>query len=407
MFRAAWLELIALLLALGLIFRFQPLILIALLLLGMVLLGWAWRRFLLSGVEAALTATPERLFVEETAEVRLEVSNRKLLPVPWVEVAAEVPETLTAREELRASEKPGRMYLIRSTPLRWYERVRWTLPVGPLKRGLYHLGPVRLRASDLFGLFEQETLLPASARILVYPRILELPKPLLPFEHPLGKEPRRRSLFADPSRVRAVREYRPGDPLKMIHWPTTARTGELFVRDPEPSGGLSLTILLNLETFERFWEGVEPAGVERAISVAASLARAWWEAGYEVGLRINGVSLDGAKRVRLLPSRNPDQLIRILELLAGLKPYPSVPFHWLLREPLEGWGRTLIVVTNVLSTEARALLEGLARGGHTVRIVHLDWEPPVPVSGAETLYWPPDREDPERVLAAPTRWRGA
>ena len=74
--------------------------------------------------------------------------------------------------------------------------------------------------------------------------------------------------------VRSVREYMPGDPARLVHWPSTARWGELMVKELETSDAPHLAIVVDLS-------GEEGAG-EEAASRAAGLARAALRAGLAV-----------------------------------------------------------------------------------------------------------------------------
>lgn len=74
--------------------------------------------------------------------------------------------------------------------------------------------------------------------------------------------------------VRAVRPYAPGDASRLVHWPTSARTGELAVRELEPPAITGVAIVADLR-------GPEDSG-ERAASRAAGLGRAAMRAGAHV-----------------------------------------------------------------------------------------------------------------------------
>ena len=102
-----------------------------------------------------------------------------------------------------------------------------------------------------------------------------------------------------------VREYRPGDTLRRIHWRSTARRGELVVREFEPPGVQNLGVFLD----------PNPASAEVADQVARLAASEAWDC-----LRTGG-------RVTLWapgcePSR-PDEERNLLALLDWLARYPN------------------------------------------------------------------------------------
>jgi hypothetical protein len=140
-----------------------------------------------------------------------------------------------------------------------------------------------------------------------------------------------------------------GDSPRRIHWKATARHQALLSRVYEPSKEQQVLIFLNVATLERHWFGTIPELQERTISVAASLAALASEQRLPVGLIANGTLPGSDQPLRLLPGRNPEQLTRILELLAAVTPFASDPIEQLLLKetPRLGWGATVVVVTAI------------------------------------------------------------
>lgn len=104
-------------------------------------------------------------------------------------------------------------------PLRY--RVRYE------SRGEHVLGQASIRATDVFGLMETEYRLRGTSSVLVYPQVHYL--------HSWGRESLRRLREYGRSEQREqfeeLREYHPGDPLRDIHWKTTAKRDELVVKE--------------------------------------------------------------------------------------------------------------------------------------------------------------------------------
>jgi uncharacterized protein (DUF58 family) len=141
-------------------------------------------------------------------------------------------------------------------------------------------GPVALLSGFPFGLMECERPCGEGGDIVVLPRLgYAEPDGLRRWLfHQAGGDGRARRVLrrvtTDPAEVRGVRQYRPGDELRDVHWRTTARRGEVMVReyDTAPSPGLALVV--------EAWLPPNPnpsdrERLEAALSLAATVAATW------------------------------------------------------------------------------------------------------------------------------------
>lgn len=154
---------------------------------------------------------------------------------------------------------------------------RWTLP----SRGRQRLGRLRLWSEMPFGLVRRWIDLPMDEEVLVYPTPGE-GRGGLPGAGPgvSREDPRRSGQEGD---FHALRPYEPGDPLRDLHWRTTARTGRPMVIQ---RGALARTeVLVRVEEArgERW---------ERALSAAAGEVERQARRGAAVGLQIGERRLD-------------------------------------------------------------------------------------------------------------------
>ena len=199
-----------------------------------------------------------------------------------------------------------------------YQSLVRTYRVTGLQRGTYVLGPAQVEAGDLFGIFGRQATMGGSLEILVYPHVYHPEEIGLPFREAMGEMMARRALYEDPTLLAGSREYHPGDALNRMHWKATARVGDLQVRINDPSTKAQIMIVLNLNTFQRVWQGVDPERMEAAISAAASLAVWARDKEFAVGLRSNGVVAGAETTPRIAPSASPRQATFLLEHLARL-----------------------------------------------------------------------------------------
>lgn len=371
-FNRAWIGGAGIVLLIGVATGMTALSLLALLVLVTAGLGAAWNRWSLVGVEYQRVLSIDRAFPGDVVTLTITVVNRKPLPLTWLAIEDELAEALQPVDrETTMSGTTGRRVLRIVSNVRPYERVSWRVPVRCPARGLHTLGPVTLRAADPFGFFSSRLTLDVADTVLVYPRLVPMPELGFPPRLALGETRVARHLLSDPSRVVGVRDYRPDDPFRSVHWKATARQGALQVRIAEPTTTLQLAIFVNLDTFEHYWEGLDVATAERVIEVAASLAS--WATGqrYAVGVYANGVVAGSDQALRIPPGRGPAQLPRLLEGLAKISPYSTVAFGRTLRAGTARlpWGSTIVVVTSLLPEGVLAQLAGLMASGHRVVLV--------------------------------------
>lgn len=391
-FSDAWVVLAILITITGLILRSAFLTAAAAAMLAVVAAAWGWNRLSLRGVRYTRALSETRAFQGEEITLRLEVHNPKLLPLTWLTVRdifpaglpidgkALTPNPATNLADFASFWMPGA-----------YQQIGRTFRIACTQRGLYRFGPARVQTGDPFGFFESSALLAPEQRLYVYPRLYPVADLRLPARNPFGARRSPEPLHDDPLRTAGVRDWVPEDGLRRIHWSATARAQSLQSRVYEPSEDPQVLLFLNVATMERHWQGVITELHERAISVAASLAALAAEQRLPVGLIVNGAMPGSDQGLRLLPGRSPNQLLRILELLAAVTPFATAPIEeLLLREaPRVPWGASLVVVTALAHDDLLAALLELAAVGRKVQLFTLARTPPARVlRGVEVFHLP-------------------
>ncbi len=140
------------------------------------------------------------------------------------------------------------------------------LDIPNLRRGIVTVGPVTTVRSDPIGLLRREHAFEDVHDLYVHPRTVDLPTTSAGLIRDLEGSPTRRLVDADMS-FHAIREYAPGDSRRQIHWKSTAKTGQLMVRQYEESRRSRMAVILAIAEAEY----ADADEFELAVSSAASL----------------------------------------------------------------------------------------------------------------------------------------
>jgi uncharacterized protein (DUF58 family) len=378
MFTKYWVYLAVFLIPLGIVFDNKALLTVSALLLTVIPAAWWWNRLSLRRIIYQRTFGERRAFPGETVELTLRVTNQKLLPLGWLVVEDQWPLALPLESGSLFPSPAGQVgYCANAFSVRWFERVNRRYRIRCTRRGFYPFGPVRLASGDIFGLFRQQSKDEHRDWLIVYPHVLPLETLGFSPKAPFGEVKAAWRLFEDPSRAIGIRDYQPDDAFRHIHWKATARRQDLQVKVYEPTTGHNLVVFLNVATFPKHWQGSKPMLLERAISVAASIANHAIEQRLVTGVIANGSIPHSDQSIKVPPSRRPDQLARIMEALAAVTSFATSSIEALLlaESPRLPWGATLVVVTAVVADDLIDALLRLHAAGRRVVLVSLEEEP--------------------------------
>ena len=294
---------------------------------GTWLVALAWTFFLGRGLSIKREMRYGWAQVGDSLQERYTLYNDSLLPAPWAEVVdhSSIPDYSAGRV----------------TAINGRQILSWQTKGVCTRRGLFTLGPTSVRAGDPLGLFQVDVRQPDSATLLVLPPVLPLPTIEIAAGGYAGegRQPRRAALESTVS-VETIREYAFGDPLRAIHWPTSARRNELFVRQFDRMPAADWWIFLDLESRVQAGSGAKSTE-EDAIILAASLADWGIRLGRKVGLVAHGQEL-----IWLPPRHSSAQLADMMHALAVARTGEH-PLEDLLTEARRSlrMGASLIVIT--------------------------------------------------------------
>jgi uncharacterized protein (DUF58 family) len=188
------------------------------------------------------------------------------------------------------------------------------------RRGRYAFTGFQLSTKFPFALFRKSRRVEHPTEVIVFPALVPLGHPPPPRAHARGEELRgrvaRRGEFA------GLRPFRDGDDPRDIHWRATAHKGRTMVREYEDESARRVQIYLE-HALPPDADDAAREGLERAISVAASLAADYLERGFSVRVVTRGEALPWLSGAASLP-----RLLRALALLEAADedtPYAARP----------------------------------------------------------------------------------
>ena len=328
-------------LALGLVvylaawaFGSKPLYPVATGLLLAVLLAWVWVH-LANGPMRLHRNLGEREHVEgDEVQIAVAVEPSGLLPVPGATLVERVGMLGEQRHVLR---RRGR-------------RLAITYVLARVRRGRYVFADSRVELSDPFGLHRVDAPLPSPGALLVYPRLVELDR-LFSETGAHAREGRRlvmrRRTGFD---LHSVREYEQGESLRHVHWRSTARRGQLMVKELEDAPRDEIAVLLDANA-----TAVAGESFDVQVRVAGSILQAYLRRGRRAVLVVNALRPE-SQRVH----SPAGETRRALELLAAAEPTAHAPAHMLLADEGSAAARALEVVV-VTARVDRPLVDRLVQ----------------------------------------------
>lgn len=290
----------------------------------------AWTGLARAPISATVSVEPRRAVEGERVRLRVEARREARVPVGAVAFRA----TLGRLGDVECDLRGGRV-------------ASATLDLGRLPRGRFELADARVELGDPFGLTAASVPVTAGAGILVRPRLVALAA-LFSDHGRLGRDGRRllrrRPVGFD---VHSVRQHEPGESLRRVHWPSTAKRGRLMVKELHDAPRDTVAVLLDCDPAGV--AGEAPSSFDVAVRAAGSLMRALVTRGRRAVLATT------SREPERVPVRALDRdLDTALDVLAAVQPDAPVGLARSLRH-----GRStaltageLVVVTATLAADA-------------------------------------------------------
>jgi uncharacterized protein (DUF58 family) len=346
---------------------------IAFLIAAVMVLSLVWTWISLRGIALRRTTRTRRSQVGRVFQESFGVRKTGILPKLWLEIrdhsnlpghhASHVVPTLVGRREYT-----------------------WQAETVCSIRGEFQLGPMTVVSGDPFGLFHSPRRVGATDRLIVYPLTVELNRVMLPVGFLSGGDAQRQLTHQITTNASSIRDYVAGDSMNRIHWKSTARTGNIMVKEFELDplvdiwlfNDFSAQSLSEAPNLRRFEQGghiipssarIPPSTEEYGVIIAASLAKRFLD-----DERVVGYAAYTPYRQVFQPERGSRQLTRILEALAAARSASSHSLQDILslETHLFTRGTTLMIITSSVDQDWINEAQVLQRRGVRLICVYIN-----------------------------------
>lgn len=361
-----------------------PLFFSSLLALVIVALAYIANYYVFHGLSIERKVSRPKVGLGEDVYYKIEVVNRKLLPVFWLEMTEQISDGIEfANPQVlrKAYLSSGTNTFVDLFNLRWYEKLRRSYLIKPQRRGRYWFDKAVVNCWDLLGFFGNScrTLL-TPVELIVYPKVLPLAAFGVEHSRLFGDRSKDGWIYTDPLNKVGTRPYNTTDSIRQINWKASARHLQLQTEVLKPAFDQEVHLFLDRTFAWRQWGSSEASNsFELQVVYAASLVEHYCRHGYRVSFYSNVLlNSDTARGYTVVkPGNIQDQREHLLTTLALLHSASVGPLcSLLLREGKNiGPGARVVVLTHNYDDQLIAALRQVGRGAN-LTVVYVGSERP-------------------------------
>ena len=314
-----------------------------------------WARINLSNISITFARNYEKLQVGAFVETTVILKNKSF----WPKFNLEISDL---------SEIPGPT-IVSVFNILPHGETTLKLVIPLLKRGIYNVKSPSIYSVDPFGIFNLRKVHPGIDSVTILPYTVDIAHLALSDSLTEGEGESFNYRGNANTSVSTIREYQHGDNTRYIHWPATAKRGQLMLRQFDTDADKVIWILLDLEDVPGSHDNPDSM-VEYSITAAASIAKVYSETGWAVGLMCHG-----GDEILLEPNTGESYLAHIFLNLAKANIRGSIP----LADLIDDWqfqatsrSSSLVVVTSSLENRWITSLFACQHRGVSAAVVFVD-----------------------------------
>lgn len=283
-------------------------------LLASLILDIIYKRIWGNNLEIQVNFTEEAVPEGADSELTESIVNRKWLFLPFLQVGFQTHRNLQFGEEENVSVS-DLCYKRDIFSAGGYQKITRRIPFHCAKRGYYEVDSADLITRSPLLTKKYHKAEKQNTHIYVYPaQIKDAPMDII-FQKIMGDVQAKKNVYEDPFEFRGIREYQMTDPMSKINWKAFAKSEQWMVNLYGSTNAQEIVIILDLED-ETAWKYDDIH--EQQISLAATLAAGFTEAGIQVSLITNGKDIKLDKILRLEAGTGKQQLLNVNRGLARI-----------------------------------------------------------------------------------------
>lgn len=206
-----------------------------------------------ASIKLKISIKDTSIHVGEKMRYKIKIKNTWLLPLIFITIDDE-----------------NKSFLPITTNLNPFQKKIIKRSIECKRRGIYKIGPVKVKLRDPFGIFEIKKTFNTKHMVIVYPNIYDI-SIKLPAMAEIGSVEVKNRQYEDYTNLSNLREYVDGDSLKKVHWRISAKLQKLYVREYEYTASNEVFIIWDLyrQHYNDDYNGViDEMGAECVLSLA-------------------------------------------------------------------------------------------------------------------------------------------
>ena len=291
----------------------------------------------------------------EDVELIEVAENKKRLPLPFIILKFESPREIKFYDMMNTSSS-DHLYREDMLTMKPFSKHTRRIKAKCTKRGYFVFSRVGITTSDLLLTERFVKDFESDSFLVVLPEVIDAGEMKLLNSITQSELQCRRTMLTDPFTLAGIREYAPGDPMKIINWKASARTGELMVNQDASTCAQKVHIFVNLDFYN---QRRSTSLLEKSISLAYTYLSDLAEMGIPASIYTNGRDhITGMPAISVIESGAAKFEERAIMLARIDLNKPVVPFEEILEKYTVNTDRNdfILVISPQYSGSFRPLL---------------------------------------------------